>query len=185
MSDEKQSYATADVVEGNRPQDVVEIPISEKTTDLKFNEDSKDLSISKADSKTPYKDATNIDSVPPYTDEEGKAENVIVSDAEDLVTRVIHVEDDPTLNPWTFRMFFLGMSKQALWLLLWLAAVHAGGGGARQERVLTKRHRAWLIHIWVGPPGDFLLQAADHLRFRSFPDRPSLYSGGVYGSHDT
>ena len=31
-----------------------------------------------------------------------------VSTAEDLVTQVIHVEDDPSLNPWTFRMFFLG-----------------------------------------------------------------------------
>lgn len=30
--------------------------------------------------------------------------------AEDIVTTVIHVEDDPTLNPWTFRMFFIGMS---------------------------------------------------------------------------
>ena len=31
-----------------------------------------------------------------------------VSTAEDLVTEVLHVEDDPSLNPWTFRMFFLG-----------------------------------------------------------------------------
>jgi hypothetical protein len=28
--------------------------------------------------------------------------------AEDLVTEVIHVRDDPTLNPWTFRVWFLG-----------------------------------------------------------------------------
>jgi hypothetical protein len=28
--------------------------------------------------------------------------------AEDIVTTVIHVDDDPTLNPWTFRMFFIG-----------------------------------------------------------------------------
>jgi hypothetical protein len=135
MSDEKQSYEAADVVERNPPQGVVEIPISEKTTNPKINEDPKDLSISKLDSKTPSKDAT---SVPPYTDEEGKAENVIVSDAEDLVTRVIHVEDDPTLNPWTFRMFFLGMSKQALWLLLWLAAVLLVGAGHAKKRGTDK-----------------------------------------------
>jgi hypothetical protein len=30
---------------------------------------------------------------------------------EDLVTRVIHVEDDPSLNPWTFRVFFLGTAN--------------------------------------------------------------------------
>lgn len=34
--------------------------------------------------------------------------NVVVSTAEEIVTKVIHVDDDPTLNPWTFRMFFLG-----------------------------------------------------------------------------
>lgn len=28
--------------------------------------------------------------------------------AEDFVTEVIHARDDPTLNPWTFRTFFLG-----------------------------------------------------------------------------
>jgi hypothetical protein len=29
--------------------------------------------------------------------------------ARDLVTEVLLVEDDPTLNPWTFRTFFVGM----------------------------------------------------------------------------
>lgn len=28
--------------------------------------------------------------------------------AEDIVTHVIAVDDDPTLSPWTFRMFFVG-----------------------------------------------------------------------------
>lgn len=28
--------------------------------------------------------------------------------AEDIVTHVIHVDDDQDMNPWTFRMFFLG-----------------------------------------------------------------------------
>ena len=31
-----------------------------------------------------------------------------VTNANDLITQVIHVDDDPTLNPYTFRMFFLG-----------------------------------------------------------------------------
>src|ERR1700760_3621842 len=30
--------------------------------------------------------------------------------AEDLITEVIHVRDDPTLNPWTFRVWFIGKS---------------------------------------------------------------------------
>jgi hypothetical protein len=32
----------------------------------------------------------------------------VVTTAEDLITRVIDLEDDPTQNPWTFRVFFLG-----------------------------------------------------------------------------
>ena len=32
-----------------------------------------------------------------------------VSTAEDLITKVIDLEDDPTQDPWTFRVFFLGI----------------------------------------------------------------------------
>lgn len=35
-------------------------------------------------------------------------EAVVVTDAKELVTHVLHVDDDPTLNPWTFRAFFIG-----------------------------------------------------------------------------
>jgi len=30
--------------------------------------------------------------------------------AEDIVTNVIHVDDDPDMNPWTIRMFIVGRS---------------------------------------------------------------------------
>lgn len=33
-----------------------------------------------------------------------------VENAMDLVTEVLHVDDDTSLDPWTFRMWFLGMS---------------------------------------------------------------------------
>jgi hypothetical protein len=36
--------------------------------------------------------------------------SVVAQTAEDLVTKVIGLEDDPTMSPWTFRTFFLGMS---------------------------------------------------------------------------
>lgn len=54
--------------------------------------------------------------VPPYTpyaaDEEGRGGIINnLETAEDIVTAIIHVEDDPTLNPWTFRMFFIGENK--------------------------------------------------------------------------
>jgi len=32
-----------------------------------------------------------------------------VSSARDLVTEILLVEDDPTQNPWTFRMWFIGI----------------------------------------------------------------------------
>ncbi|CAD0048357.1 unnamed protein product, partial [Aureobasidium pullulans] len=35
-------------------------------------------------------------------------EHKIVETAEDIVNQVLSVEDDPSLNPWTFRMMFLG-----------------------------------------------------------------------------
>ncbi len=35
-------------------------------------------------------------------------ETAVVTTAKDLVTHVLHVQDDPSLNPWTFRMYFLG-----------------------------------------------------------------------------
>lgn len=36
----------------------------------------------------------------------GKAE--VLKDAKDVLTHVIHVDDDPSLSPWTVRAFFLG-----------------------------------------------------------------------------
>ncbi|CAI7582511.1 unnamed protein product [Penicillium discolor] len=38
--------------------------------------------------------------------------------AEEIVTHVIHVDDDPTLNPWTFRMFFIGLGLSAFGAVL-------------------------------------------------------------------
>ena len=32
------------------------------------------------------------------------------ANSETIAIEAPHVEDDPTLNPWTFRMFFLGIS---------------------------------------------------------------------------
>jgi len=72
----------------------------------KMNEAFKDGTKSKEVEETniPYNDAA-----PVYEYEEGRAgKEGAVETNEDLVTRVIHVEDDPTLNPWTFRVFFLG-----------------------------------------------------------------------------
>ena len=51
-----------------------------------------------------------INPPPLYEGEEGVEREGVVTTAEELVTRVIDVTDDPSLSPWTFRMWFLGMS---------------------------------------------------------------------------
>jgi OPT family oligopeptide transporter len=43
------------------------------------------------------------------SDEENQAASKPPRTARDLVTEVLEVEDDPTINPWTFRMWFIGM----------------------------------------------------------------------------
>lgn len=48
--------------------------------------------------------------LPSYDDAEALSREPAapLATAEEIVTHVIHVDDDPTLNPWTFRMFFIG-----------------------------------------------------------------------------
>ena len=69
---------------------------------------------------------------PGYFDEDGERHyNVPAETANDLVTEVIHATDDPTLNPWTFRVWFLGKKLFVSSML--------------QRLTYT---RTWLIHIW-------------------------------------
>lgn len=43
-------------------------------------------------------------------DQEAAREQVVVANTEEIALKALHVDDDPTLNPWTFRMLFLGKS---------------------------------------------------------------------------
>ena len=36
-------------------------------------------------------------------------EATVITDAKELVTHVLHVDDDPSLSPWTFRSLLIGM----------------------------------------------------------------------------
>jgi hypothetical protein len=79
---------------------------------------SSGLEIPEPDSKTGATSG-NIKELPAYHDSDEYSlhegitsnyvarEHKIVETAEDIVNQVLTVEDDPTLNPWTFRMFFL------------------------------------------------------------------------------
>lgn len=58
-------------------------------------------------------DAASSDSPPDYAgDDDGFGHVTQAETAKDLVTQVIHVEDDPSLSPYTFRLFVLGKLHQ-------------------------------------------------------------------------
>lgn len=74
-------------------------------------------------------------------------EAIVVTDAKDLLTHVIHVDDDPTLSPWTFRTAFLG--KEYL--------------GFRTAESADIPCRYWTGHLRFSPAGNLLFQTASHL----------------------
>jgi OPT family oligopeptide transporter len=59
---------------------------------------------------TEQKPGVDIESLPEY---EEPSPDLVLDDARDITTHVILVEDDPSLNPWTFRAFFLGIGLSA------------------------------------------------------------------------
>ena len=64
---------------------------------------------------------TNILDSPTYDDDGEIHYTTPAQTARDLVTEVIHARDDPTLNPWTFRVWFLGecnVLQITMWLLI-------------------------------------------------------------------
>jgi hypothetical protein len=54
----------------------------------------------------------------------------VLRNERDLVTHVISVHDDPSLNPWTFRSFFIGIGLSAF-------------GGVLGERQFCSRGPHW------------------------------------------
>ena len=53
---------------------------------------------------------TSTDSLVRYetTDVELAGRQPVVANMEEIALKALHVDDDPLLNPWSFRMFFLG-----------------------------------------------------------------------------
>lgn len=57
------------------------------------------------------KDAIYAEALAADSDLEGQEKEIHLDTAADLVTQVIDLDDDPSLNPWTFRMFFIGSCR--------------------------------------------------------------------------
>jgi hypothetical protein len=60
---------------------------------------------SKTSEKVPYSN-TDVESMTGSV-------SAVLQNERDIVTHVISVDDDPSLNPWTFRSFFLGIGLSA------------------------------------------------------------------------
>lgn len=56
--------------------------------------------------KNSVKSTENL--IPSESQDFEKADKPVVANMEEIALKALHVDDDPTLNPWTFRMFFLG-----------------------------------------------------------------------------
>lgn len=66
---------------------------------------------------TDIKPADGRDESPPDYEDGGDGFAKVtepVESAKDLITQVLHVDDDPTLSPYTFRVFFLGKLHRIL-----------------------------------------------------------------------
>ena len=100
------NLATADMEEHNTT-----IPQAEYNGDAKREPSTP--SVHSRDGSKDKEGGLNQGKPPAYTDVEGQQGEIHLSTAEDIVTQVIDLEDDPTMNPWTFRMFFLGTAFNA------------------------------------------------------------------------
>lgn len=88
--------------------DIIMVNLPESSTSTHSNDKTFN---SNKDAGTDEESLSKVKSIPPtYQSDEGiHGESNAIETAEDLVTKVIDLDDDPTQNPWTFRTFFLGM----------------------------------------------------------------------------
>lgn len=81
----------------------------EDTDNLDSDKEFKDVDISKENDGFNEMEKPSVDFVDhPAYESDNEGDMRVISTAKELVTTIIHAEDDPTINPWTFRMFFIG-----------------------------------------------------------------------------
>jgi hypothetical protein len=83
-----------------------------------------DISENNLNSKIDVESTTETDSIE------------VLQNERDIVTYVISVEDDPSLNPWTFRSFFIGIGLSIFGGIL--------GKHSSQQRMTAIAHRGCL-----------------------------------------
>jgi hypothetical protein len=110
------------------------------------------------DNKTASADAADADGSPLFdaTQEDHFGEAAVLTDAKDVLTHVIHVDDDPTLSPWTLRAWFIGELHHFVHVRLMLSLTFTSH---------------WARHLRISPAGDLLFQATSHLCLGCVHDR--------------
>jgi hypothetical protein len=73
--------------------------------------------------------------------EETKPKKDRLKSARDLVTEVLLVEDDPTVNPWTFRMWFIGLGLSVFGGYVGLDVEPSNGTGLSQQSTHSSRNQ--------------------------------------------
>ena len=95
----------------------------------------REKSAGEADVKTTEVSGEDISSF-----EEDVRQTKVVSTAKDLVTNVLHVEDDMSVNPWTLRMFVVGKQvTEAISVFQTTGLLHPLEGLACQSLVLSSK----------------------------------------------
>ena len=84
-------------------------PDSDRTTINRVPSISEDKSSRKDEKSYGVKADLEAASNPPIDD----ASDIVLHSEREIATHVISVDDDPSLNPWTFRAFFLGLGLSA------------------------------------------------------------------------
>lgn len=116
--------------------------------------------LSPVDEKT-YYTKTDVES---HSEETDSSSETVLEDERDIATHVISVEDDPSLNPWTFRSFFIGLGlscfggvlaeiyyfkpQTVLVSLMFLAIISYVLGIAMETFIPT---RGWFRYLNPGP----------------------------------
>jgi hypothetical protein len=93
------------------PQTDADMPAEEHGNGIESAKNGDEKVLDSTPIGEPFEAKTSGTDLPVYeTDDYARRKSAVVTTAEDLITRVIDLEDDPTQNPWTFRVFFLGNS---------------------------------------------------------------------------
>lgn len=98
-------------------------------------------------------------------------EVTVIDNAKDLVTHVLHVDDNPNDSPWTFRAMAIGKFKSSVMNHIFI------------NKDLSSRPH--FVHLRISPTGNLLLQAPSHLRVSGLSDSDRLHLGHTIYFHPT